>query len=332
MWVGLHNFPDWVAVRYRGGLCVLLRALFLGVSFRCFAFLLSRRSRRLIRIVVHFRQPIVTGRRACFFFRKRLHVLELHLRHLLELVHRGQFLHVLQPETQQKFLGRLVQNRSPDHLLAPRRRDELARQQRPEHTRRLDAANLIHFRRRHGLLVGDHREGLQGRQTQLHSRLQALHKHARRVVALRLGRHAVATGNLLDFNTPVVAGVGGNQLVQQPTQNRPSVAIPLPRQALFFRLGIHRFQFRAGFRRNFASPLFGGFALPFGSGNRRRSLGSFQRALRSRFRLGFLRFSRSLRRLFEFLVFELRIRLWPAVGPSRFGGCGRSRFLRRLPR
>src|SRR5580658_10780851 len=89
----------------------------------------------------------------CRVFRRNQLSLE-RLRHkLFELLHAGQLIDVLQPKAHQEFLGRLVKNGTPDHLLPPGGGDQLAIEQRGNHAAGIDATNLVDFRNRGRLLI-----------------------------------------------------------------------------------------------------------------------------------------------------------------------------------
>ena len=89
----------------------------------------------------------------------------------------------------------------------------------PKHARRIHAANLVDLGRGHRLLVGDHGQRFQRGQRELEGGFRLLTKSADRVVALRLGGHAVAAGNLANLDAAIVGGILGDQLVEQLAQN-----------------------------------------------------------------------------------------------------------------
>ena len=123
--------------------------------------------------------------------------------------------YVFQAEAEQKLVGGLVEDGSADDLLAAGGGDELAGQQRAEDTGRVDAANFVDLRGGDRLLVGDDGQSFQRRQRELERRLQALHKSADGVVALGLGGHAIAAGDLANLDSAIVGGIVGDELVEQ---------------------------------------------------------------------------------------------------------------------
>jgi hypothetical protein len=152
--------------------------------------------------------------------------------HLLELLHRGQLGDVLQAEAQQELARGFVENGPADDRLAAGGGDQLAGQQRTEDAGRIHAANLVDFGRGDRLLVGDDGQGFQRRQRELERRLQALDKEPHRVVALGLGGHAVAAGDLANLDAAIVGGVGGDQFVEQLAENGADLAVALAGLAL----------------------------------------------------------------------------------------------------
>ena len=70
----------------------------------------------------------------------------------------GRSAEVVQPEPDQEFLGGRVEKRPADDLLAADDLDQVPLEQRVEHARRVDAADLGDLDRGDRLLVGDDRE------------------------------------------------------------------------------------------------------------------------------------------------------------------------------
>src|SRR5438093_490914 len=61
----------------------------------------------------------------------------------LELFHAGKLAQVFQTEVNQKFSGRFIEDRPPEHILAAGGRDELLIEQSLDDTRRMNSANLL---------------------------------------------------------------------------------------------------------------------------------------------------------------------------------------------
>ena len=83
-------------------------------------------------------------------------------RELLEFFQAGQLVHIGKPEAHEEILRCAVEDRPADHRLASRRSDQTFFEKRLQHAGGVHAANLLDFRLRHRLLVGDHGEGLKG--------------------------------------------------------------------------------------------------------------------------------------------------------------------------
>ena len=113
-------------------------------------------------------------------------------RHVLDL---GQVVQILQPEADQEFLGRAVEERPADDVLAADDLDQMPLQQRREHAGRVDAANLADLRGGDRLLVGDHRQRLERLHRQL-LRRPLVEQAADPLVKLGSGRDLVAAGDL----------------------------------------------------------------------------------------------------------------------------------------
>src|ERR1022692_4145866 len=79
----------------------------------------------------------------------------------------GQTVTVHGAELHQKILGGLVEDGLADDVLAARRGDELAVEQRLQHASALHAADLHNLRRGHRLLIGNYGQRLQRRQRQI---------------------------------------------------------------------------------------------------------------------------------------------------------------------
>ena len=149
------------------------------------------------------------------FLRRRFAIREGHAADLFEFLERGQLAQVLQAELDQEFLGRLVQHRLADDVLAPGDGDQFAVEQRLEHAAALHAADLHDLRAGGGLLVRDHGQGFQRRKRELQRRLEALDEIADRLVMFRLSGHLVAAGHFA--NGDAVSGLVEfrDQLVEQ---------------------------------------------------------------------------------------------------------------------
>ena len=63
------------------------------------------------------------------------------------------------------------------------------------------------------MLVGNDGQGFQRRQGEPERWFEAFGEEPYGIVALRLGRHAIATGNLANFNAAAVGGTRGDQLI-----------------------------------------------------------------------------------------------------------------------
>src|SRR6185437_14169034 len=94
--------------------------------------------------------------------------------HLLELFDAGKLVDVFEAEAYEEVLGRLVQDRAPDDLLAAGGVDELARHQRAEYAAGVDAANLGDLGRGNGLLIRDNGGGFERLERELQGRLETL--------------------------------------------------------------------------------------------------------------------------------------------------------------
>ena len=80
----------------------------------------------------------------------------------------------------------------------------------------MNAANLHDLRRGERLFVGNHGQGFQRRQRELHRRIQVLYKRANRFVMLRLGGHLVSAGQFANGQSVLGTLVFGYQLVEKP--------------------------------------------------------------------------------------------------------------------
>src|SRR5208282_3929508 len=74
---------------------------------------------------------------------------------LLEFLHARQFVDVLEPEAQQKFLAGSVENGASDYGLSARGRDQLAIEQGGDDAAGIDAADLADLGHRDRLFVRD---------------------------------------------------------------------------------------------------------------------------------------------------------------------------------
>jgi hypothetical protein len=90
---------------------------------------------------------------------------------LLELLHAGQFVHILKPKAHKKFLCCFIENWPAYDLLASRSCDELAIEQRPDHSSGIDSTNVVNLGHSHRLLVGDHGQSLQCGKREANGRL-----------------------------------------------------------------------------------------------------------------------------------------------------------------
>ena len=99
-----------------------------------------------------------------------------HAADLLELLQRRQLAQILEAELDQEFLGGLVQDRLADDVLAAGFGDQLTVQQRLQHAGALHAADFHDLGRGDRLLVGDHRQGLQGGSESFNGGLRLLTK------------------------------------------------------------------------------------------------------------------------------------------------------------
>ncbi len=93
--------------------------------------------------------------------------LDLRLEHLLELLERGQVLQAVEPEANQELARGAVEERLPHHLLAPGDADQAVIEQRLEHARGRDAAQLLDLGPGDRLAIGDDGERLERRHRQL---------------------------------------------------------------------------------------------------------------------------------------------------------------------
>src|SRR6185437_7305979 len=118
--------------------------------------------------------------------------------HLLELFDAGKLVDVFEAEAYEEVLGRLVQDRAPDDLLAAG----------------VDAANLGDLGRGNGLLIRDNGEGFERLEREFQGRLETLDEAADGVVVLRLGGKAEAAGNLTNLEAAVVGGIVGDELIE----------------------------------------------------------------------------------------------------------------------
>src|SRR5581483_10955798 len=116
-------------------------------------------------------------------------------------------------EAQQELPRGLIKNRTADDGLASGGSYQLAIEQGGDNAAGIHATNLADLRYCDWLFVGDYRQGLERLQREPHRWLQTLGEGADHVVVLRLGCHAVSTGNLADFHSALGGGVLHHQFL-----------------------------------------------------------------------------------------------------------------------
>src|SRR5712692_3609560 len=136
-------------------------------------------------------------------------------RQSLKLLQARQLLQIAQPKPHQKFLRRLVQNRPPDHFFPSRRGNQPLVQQCADHSGSIHSANLGNLRRRHRLLIRNHRQRLQRRHGQPQRWPQALDEPPHHVVLLRLGVHLVPACHRANLDPALLRRIAGHQFIQR---------------------------------------------------------------------------------------------------------------------
>src|SRR5216684_786357 len=200
------GFLSHVARRFRHPLIIRRRLLQQFFSrFHLRTSLILRRGRSDIRLV----------RRSILRWRKSLIAPQRLSRQRLKLLQTRQLLQIAQSKPHQKFFRSLVQNRPPHHFLPPRRGNQVLVQQRADHPRSVHPANLRNLRRRHRLLVRDHRQRLQRRHGQPQRRPQTLDEPPHYVMLLRLGVQLVPARHRANLDTALLDRIARHQLIQR---------------------------------------------------------------------------------------------------------------------
>src|SRR5439155_24725071 len=117
----------------------------------------------------------------------------------------GKLARVLEPEVHQEIARGPVEDRAPDHALAPRRDHQFLFHQRVDDAARIDPADLLDFGQRHRLAVGDHGQRFERLLREPDGRLQALHEVPQYLVVFSLGGELVAPRDLPNLNAVVRA-------------------------------------------------------------------------------------------------------------------------------
>ena len=123
----------------------------------------------------------------------------------------GQVVQVLQAEADQELLRRRVDERPAHHVLAADDLDQVPLEQRRQHARGVDAADLADLERGDRLLVGDHRQRLEAGDGELRRRRSW---NSRRTQSLQLGPRddLVAAGHFHHLQPGTVLVVGLQRL------------------------------------------------------------------------------------------------------------------------